>query len=553
MLEALRKPPKGYSHCIIICLTIAIALYLRILNLSWGVPEMHPFSGRYMSNLYPDEPNMIEQMRGISQNIFDIKSFAYPPLQAQIGALLKWIFPISQTPGLYLLARSLSVMASILTIVALYCLGRAWSPGVASIAAAFLAVSMLSVREAHWANPESLNAFWIMLAILILFRAERLGTSAIFLLIGISIGLSICSKYFGGLFLHLPILLLIKHFLEKKSSINRWSVAYVAVSYAAVIIVVCLLLAPYIIMNKQLYLAWLEWGGGWMKSENGLYGTYPKPISVPSYILHMLPVSLGYPLYFLSIVGIVLSVWTRHRDNLFLLACILPFWIALETIHYRPLRFSLTLLPALCLFAAYFCDYLLKHRTKFISAFGIALLAFTLIYSFMYSYAFINVLSVKRDIRFSIDGWISEHIKDSGQPAMLAHNTTHNSMGLVQYIAIDQFNGPDYEISKRLPPVIIVPKIFLDVLKQCLDLNEKGYICSEKDWWPLSPPVPETLAFVQDLLDQKNYKVIKVFKNQAAFDGITFKDDRLRFDYLWFTNLEVSIYQRYNTSLSSVQ
>src|SRR5262249_1697038 len=151
----------------------------------------------------------------------------------------------------------------------------------------------------------------------------------------------------------------------------------------------------------------------------GLFGIFPEPVKAPLYIRDVLPITLGAPLYVFSLAGILLSIVTRHKRNLILLLAILPFWIFLERLRYHPLRFSLTMMPALCLMAAYFFDTLLRSRLKIITVSSRIALAAVLIYSTLYSYAFIQVLNVKNDIRYSVDRWIDAHVRDKSQIAML--------------------------------------------------------------------------------------------------------------------------------------
>ncbi len=514
----------------------------RMANLSWGVPELHRFMGRYMGYLYPDEPNLVQQIRGILSDPLNNAPFIYPPLHAQIGALVAWPLGLTKTSSLFLVARSISIAASILTILCVYLIGRFWNERTGLVAAAFLAVAMTSAREAHWANPESLSAFLIALAVLCLYTARTKHSTRSLFLLSVSIGFAICSKYNGIFFLHLPFLVISEACFNNPAG-RRNQLYKLAASYATIAVLVLILLVPYIIYNRESFVSSSNYTSGYLSSSNGLYGAFPKPVVRPHYTMDILPVAMGLPLYVLALGGIALSVLSRQKHALFLLIAILPCWIVLETLHYRPIRFSVCLLPLLCLFAAIVIERLLSSPKQHVIVTGRLILIAVLAYSLLYSFAFVNAFTVKKDVRWSVERWIQSTNPDRAGVAMLAHNLTTNSIGIVKYTAIDRFNGESYDLSRE-PNAIIVPRVFLESLKQCLELQERGYSYSDFDWWPVTAPTPETLSLAQDLLQQKTYGISHVFKNQAEFAGIKFNDDILKFDYLWVTNLEILVFQR---------
>src|SRR5215813_4847035 len=165
-MSSSRNSKSRYISYVSLVVVVSLGLYCRATNLSWGIPDLHYF----MASLYPDEPNLVQQIRGMLANPLDNAPFTYPPLQAQIGMALAWVLDMTTTSSLYLLARWISVAASVATIVTTYFIGRYWSDRIAIIASAFLAVTMTSVREAHWANPESLAALLITLALFVMYR-----------------------------------------------------------------------------------------------------------------------------------------------------------------------------------------------------------------------------------------------------------------------------------------------------------------------------------------------------------------------------------------------
>jgi len=523
---------------------VSLGLYCRATNLSWGIPDLHHF----MASLYPDEPNLVQQIRGMLASPLDNAPFTYPPLQAQIGMALAWVLGITTTSSLYLVARWISVAAAVATIVTTYFIGRYWSDRIAIIASAFLAVAMTSVREAHWANPESLAGLLITLALFLMYKKHAELSTARAVVMSIVLALAICAKYHGVFFLHLPVIAL-STFLFGKYSLHGKSFYKLALCYGVILVVVGILLVPYVINNKESFESSSNYLREWISSSNGLYGTFPKAVEQPHYATMILPVALGYPMYVLALGGIVVSLLSRHKPALLLLFGIFPYWIALELIHYRPIRFSVSLLPALCIFAAFVIDRALSSQKRSLSIVGKFLFAATLIYSFAYSFAFINAFNHEKDVRLSIENWIQETHPNREQISMLAHNLSSNSLGFIKFTTIEHFNGESYDFSEQQPDMIVVPKVFLEVLRQCLDLQRRGYVYTDADWWPIEKPTAETLDLAEDLIEQRTYKIARVFKNEAEFGGHKFRDDVLKFDYFWVTNLELLVFHKRRTEL----
>ncbi|HME99316.1 MAG TPA: hypothetical protein VKK06_05525 [Terriglobia bacterium] len=523
---------------------VSLGLYCRATNLSWGIPDLHHF----MASLYPDEPNLVQQIRGMLASPLDNAPFTYPPLQAQIGMALAWVLGITTTSSLYLVARWISVAAAVATIVTTYFIGRYWSDRIAIIASAFLAVAMTSVREAHWANPESLAGLLITLALFLMYKKHAELSTARAVVMSIVLALAICAKYHGVFFLHLPVIAL-STFLFGKYSLHGKSFYKLALCYGVILVVVGILLVPYVINNKESFESSSNYLREWISSSNGLYGTFPKAVEQPHYATMILPVALGYPMYALALGGIVVSLLSRHKPALLLLFGIFPYWIALELIHYRPIRFSVSLLPALCIFAAFVIDRALSSQKRSLSIVGKFLFAATLIYSFAYSFAFINAFNPEKDVRLSIENWIQETHPNREQISMLAHNLSSNSLGFIKFTTIEHFNGESYDFSEQQPDMIVVPKVFLEVLRQCLDLQRRGYVYTDADWWPIEKPTAETLDLAEDLIEQRTYKIARVFKNEAEFGGHKFRDDVLKFDYFWVTNLELLVFHKRRTEL----
>lgn len=454
-------------------------------------------------------------------------------------------------PKRYLLARGISVAASLGSLLLIYFLGMRWNHRTALMAFAFLSASMVAVREAHWANPEPLSAFWILLACLILFYLEKHNSALLFMLLGASIALGVASKYFAAFFLHLPILAALitdPQFGNSNAGWRRYwenlrrNSGKVILSYVSFGLVVFLTLGVYIVRDTSVFLQAYEAHAPWA-AHNGLYGIFPKPVSVPAYIAAVLPISLGVPLFISSIIGIIFSVFARKKASLVLIACILPLWIFLECIQYHPLRFCLSLTPVLCLFAAIFFDLAMSHRSQLLSSLaGVVMLA-TLIYSGMVSYGFISGLNPRNDTRLLATEWLETHGARMEQVALLGGNTQANSLGFIKYEGMDRVSGSAYPFFPVPPEYIVVLKNVGHILSQHRRLTQAGYRYSKDDWYPMVDPSAQTFSLFYDLSKENGYRLVKEFDASPHFGRMRFYYEPLKFD-LALTNLDISIYQR---------
>jgi hypothetical protein len=287
----LRKSARGTAVCILLLLAIlATGFRLRNKAITWGLPEIHPYLGRSMDALHPDESVLVQEATDLrTKGLFHIDTLRYPPLQAQITVLAeKALLRSDRLWQRFLVARSVSVAAAMASIILLFFIGLWWSPRAALTACALFSLSMVAVRESHWANPECLSAFWVLAALLIFVRIEKFPTPASYALMGIALALGIASKYFAALFIHLPLLALLVHpqaefsmpgarsrSLTLRNALYRLFSAYAAFAFA-----LFLLVGIYVVANPRLFKEAFKSHSIWA-GHNGLDGIFPQPVSAP--------------------------------------------------------------------------------------------------------------------------------------------------------------------------------------------------------------------------------------------------------------------------------
>jgi hypothetical protein len=543
----------GLKTIIVLLLGIlAIGFWLRTKEITWGLPDVHPILDRTMDALHPDESVLVQEANDLfDKGIFHIETLRYPPLHAQLTAILaKWLPGSGRLWQRFLEARGISIAASLGSLILLYFIGLRWKSSVALMACAFLSVSMVAVRESHWANPESLSAFWVLTAFLLLIRIEQSPRKSLYILMGIALALGIASKYFAALFVHLPILAVLLNSRTdpslsidgSRSSNFRKTLQTIVPAGVSFAVALFLLLGIYIVQNPKMFFQAYETHSLWA-AHNGLYGIFPKPTSAPTYIFSILPIALAPPVYLLALAGMILSIMKRRQIEITLIGGTLPFWIFLELLRYHTLRFSLNLAPILCLFAAIFFDFVFSKRSKLLSGLGIAVFFSALIYSGIYSFAFINVLQPKQDARRLADEWLAVHASGSRPVTLLGGNLQSNSLGFIRYDGMDRLSGIGYNLASGFPEFVVVPKHVAHIFDQHEKLTMTGYRYSAQDWAPMNAPSNSTFVFYKDMLAKGTFRPVARFDSVPRFGPWIFYSEPLKFD-LALTNLEVVIYRK---------
>lgn len=175
---------------------LGLALGLRVYGLAWGYP----------ATLHCDEAATLGNAAGLARSLAETglpfaprSSYGNLPyfllllVVTPLGALLRLLGSSLADSGLYLLTgRALSALADTGTVYLVYVLGRRlWGGRAGLLGAALYAVTLLAVREAHFATVDSLTVFTTMLLVLLSVRAaDRPGWRS-FLWCGVGLGLAL--------------------------------------------------------------------------------------------------------------------------------------------------------------------------------------------------------------------------------------------------------------------------------------------------------------------------------------------------------------------------
>jgi len=195
-----------------------LALGLRLLALAYGLPATYN----------PDETPILNRALAFAKGDLNPHNFLYPSLY--LYALFGWevlFFVVGRVAGLYhsvadfqhefftdpsrlfLAGRALTTTFGVATLPALYLFGkRLYDRTTGVIAAAFLAVAPVAVRDAHYVKLDVPVAFFVVLTHVVVARivtdpaaAERRRS---WVMAGLAAGLTVSTHYYAA-FIVLPI------------------------------------------------------------------------------------------------------------------------------------------------------------------------------------------------------------------------------------------------------------------------------------------------------------------------------------------------------------
>lgn len=507
------------------------AIYLRAVHLDWGVPGHYSINGIPVPALHPDEHGLVEQARWLLDNPLVFPSFLYPPAHAQLTAAVSYATGLRGEADLYFIARSISVVASLFTIPMTFLVGSYWGLTTGWAAALWMALVMGNAREAHWANPDALQTFFIMASLALFLRGRGAAASWC---AGALLGAGFCSKYFAAFFLHIPLACLC---LPRRDDRARKTWRDALGFYGGFALAVGGLMGLYLARNFPAFLLAWKHHGRWA-SGTGLYGMYPSPLQPPSYMFSILPAVLGPAAFFLFVGGVVLAV-RRARSYLPLLLTPLPFYLFLESIRYHPLRFSLPLVPFACLFAAVLVREVLGVASPAGRKWAAAALVCATALTFLYSLAYMECLDPVRDTRARLDRWADSQSQD--RIGVVGVNASANRFDLCRYRHSITFSGE--RVEWRDCRYVVVPEAFRIVLDQWVEMEEAGYRYSLEDWGFINPPEPRMKTVAKRLRDPSYSRLVATLDNPPHILGAPFEWVHLPLTYLWLSNLKVEIYE----------
>jgi len=249
-----------------------------------------------------------------------------------------------------LVGRSISAAASTLSVLLVYLLGRQVSTArTACMGAFFAAVSVVAVRQAHFALPDSTMAFLATLCFYLSFQVYLKGSWRSYLLAGVCAGLVVATKYNGAF---TAFGLVAAHLLRRRGEgrfppartlLDPKMIAAVTVAGASVVVA-----SPYLILARDQYLGVARY------QVSSLSFTLSQ--ATPWWWVVRGLIESEWMLGVLMVLSLGWAFGRRHPLDLIVLAAWIPSFIYIGSWTRQSLHYLLHFYPILALTAARLVD-----------------------------------------------------------------------------------------------------------------------------------------------------------------------------------------------------
>ena len=338
---------------------VLLGAALRLCSVWFGLPHLR---------VRPDEETALFHAAAILEGDPNPHFFHWPSLLfyvlAGLFTLASWVHrvlflePAIGAAEQLILGRVMMALAGTVTIVAIFEVARRTADEITGLLAAlFLAVAILHVRDSHFAMTDVMMTFFVTLSLACLLRAlDRARASSArssdavwwFAAAGLAGGLATSSKYsaaaVGGAIAAAQLLLLI----ERPKDLLRWSAWAPTLVFVTAFGAGFLAGTPYALLDYRTFSADLVFDVVHLQGGHVL-----KPDR--AWIYHLtrsLPYGSGVPIFAAAVVGVIPTVRHHWRGGLVVGAFAVPFFLSIGSGRTVFFRYALPLVPIVCVLAA---------------------------------------------------------------------------------------------------------------------------------------------------------------------------------------------------------
>ncbi len=309
----------------------------------------------------------------------------------------------------FLISRYCSASFGIATVFIVYKIAyRLFEKRIALISALYLSLAYLHVRDSHFGVTDITMTFFIMCSILYIIKCYEYNSINNYVKAGIFAGLATSTKY-SGILLMIPIVILniIKN--EKKLIIPMIKPVII---FGIVLMFVFILGTPYAILDYKTFISdflfimkhirqgGLNLGNGWW-----------------FHIHFSMFYGIGWSLLLFSILGIFLLFKDDWKKGIILCSFAIIYYIIALKGSLLFVRYSIPLIPTLCITGAYFTNYLYEKIDKYILSHYkirinlIYVFAILIILPSFYNIIKFDSLLISQDSRVLSAEWVEKNIE----------------------------------------------------------------------------------------------------------------------------------------------
>jgi len=405
----MRWPPELW-------LLLALAAVVRFYGLRFGMPHVWT---------RPDELVVADVAQAFLTGNLNPRFWDYPTLFMYALALLDYayylfgramgwfhslphflaLWRVQWTP-LFMIARTVSAVAGTMTVAVVHQIAaRLFDRLTAGIAALFLALAFLHVRDSHFGVTDVTMVFLVMLATMCLVTGALENRTAPFAAAGALAGAAASVKY-NGVLLFAPLVTAVLLAPAGSGRDRAWRIGLFAMFFVAVFFAG----SPY---------AAIDWPAFWrgLSGQSSHIGT-PHGIDLgPGGIYHLvfsLRYGLGLPLLTAGLAG---GVWLLQRDwRKAVLLATFPavYYLVLVPTRSVFVRYAIPLVPFLCISAAFATVEAARaiHERRAVSVQAAALLlALLVVAPSAAAVGQLDRLFAARDSRLLLADWLRANIR----------------------------------------------------------------------------------------------------------------------------------------------
>ena len=523
---------------ILLFIAVALGLGLRLYGIKWGLPDAaHPGY-----SYHPDEvlhlifARMLIDGEIIGKQFMYGGTFYFTVLNAyyffaeRLGDLLGGVNSFANT---ILLGRYFHTAVAILTILMAYQCGRVFFGRAAGVLAAImLAIIPAHILCAQRMRPDEIAAFLttiMMLQSWWLMSADEEKRLKFYVFAGLTLGVAIALRFSLVTMIGAPVAAhvfisksknaaeILRSFLDRRLAVMLGAAA---LGYA--------LASPHTFIYPEWFMQGMKIQ--WKYQSSPFLDAVDNGPGIYQYGWTMLHEALGYPLYFLALVGVVLALVRRSQADIVILAAGVPYFILTTFTSWVVVRYTLPLLPLLAILAGRFVAYTMEKipRHKTVTNVVVAvILAWTL----LADYAYLK-METEKDVRDVASEWIQRNLP------------LGSSILIVTAYLEDDFFNPVLPKGYGVSAFLLAKEngsqaLFRDYKFDYLILHEFTYKNMER----LGPrnPYQHERVFHESLLNSR-YQRIKEFKQPIEAVGIDFSSWFASHDYV-IANPEIRIYR----------
>jgi hypothetical protein len=408
MSEAPARPRRDRGVAIALAGLLCLAAALRLVGITWGLPgERHLFSYQ------PDEYFSLQA--ALNLGLFgspDPRFFNYPSLYltlaAAAGSVAGHVTALGQASadqfprllrGLTLDARVVTVLLSLVTVLAAYRAARRIAGRAAGLcAAAAVAVSPGHVLYSHFAAVDVPLACFTTLSLCGALLLVDSGAWRAAALAGLAAAAATATKYNGVLAAAMPLGVLGMRVFEERTRAAAASAARQAAIVVAVLVVGFLVLSPYVALD-------------WPKASRDISAEtthmrvgepIPKAADPNGWLFHLraLGYSTGGCVVLLGYLGLAGWAVRRHGRRLAPAAVFAAIWFAvIGATGVRYARYGLPLVPLLAIAGGIAVADLLRSDCRSLRAVGIVAAALILVSPLVTSLSLSGSMGFEREPR----------------------------------------------------------------------------------------------------------------------------------------------------------